>query len=380
MDTACTTDTMTTNMYSSVFKTSDEFFAWLRSPAGGNLRVREEEGDRYAILHYDRTHSNMELPHVPLFRSVVWDKEKHVSACNGPRHGQPFRQAIDDGLTDFVCEEFVDGVMINMFHDGAAWRLATRTQLDAKGSFYGKTPFSELFWSVFGACGLNVTDLTPGATYSWVLQHPEERIIVAPAYGIPTVTLVESSTPIPAESPLNKHRPKTFTLPTLEDVNEFVHTMNTHQFQGVVLKASNARYKLRTNAYCEARDLRGNQAKRGYIWLERWAEGRLPAYLRIYPEEQCDADTMIGSFKEATQELHDLYNKVYRHKELPLGESPRKYRKLLWEAHQANAGAYFPHLRQFMNHQDTARKLWLVNYESRYASADERAVGIWEKD
>jgi hypothetical protein len=29
-------------------------------------------------------------------------------------------------------------------------------------------------------------------------------------------------------------------------------------------------------------------------------------------------------------------------------------------------GAYFPHLRNFMNAQDPARKLWLVNYETRY--------------
>jgi hypothetical protein len=61
---------------------------------------------------------------------------------------------------------------------------------------------------------------------------------------------------------------------------------------------------------------------------------------------------------------------VYRRKELPLGRAPQKYRKLLWDAHQANKGAYFPHLRQFMNEQDTARKLWLVNYGVRYGSAD----------
>jgi hypothetical protein len=60
---------------------------------------------------------------------------------------------------------------------------------------------------------------------------------------------------------------------------------------------------------------------------------------------------------------------VYRKKELPLGQAPQKYRKLLWDAHQANKGAYFPHLRQFMNEQDTARKLWLVNYATRYESA-----------
>jgi hypothetical protein len=61
-----------------------------------------------------------------------------------------------------------------------------------------------------------------------------------------------------------------------------------------------------------------------------------------------------------------LYLKVYREKVLPLGEAPQKYRKLLWDAHKAGKGAYFPNLRSFMNEQDTARKLWLVNYEVRY--------------
>ena len=74
----------------------------------------------------------------------------------------------------------------------------------------------------------------------------------------------------------------------------------------------------------------------------------------------------MGRFKDITQEAHELYLKVYREKALPLGQAPQKYRKLLWDAHKAGAGAYFPALRTFMNNQDTARKLWLVNYELRY--------------
>ena len=75
---------------------------------------------------------------------------------------------------------------------------------------------------------------------------------------------------------------------------------------------------------------------------------------------------MITEFKACTQELHTLYLEVYRKKVLPLGQAPQKYRKLIWEAHKAGKGAYFPQLRQFMNEQATARKLWLVNYDVRY--------------
>jgi hypothetical protein len=317
----------------------------------------------------------------------VWDKEKHVSVCNGPRHGQPFRQAIDDGLTNFVCEEFVDGVMINMFHDGAAWRLATRTQLDAKGSFYGQTPFATLFWDVFGACGLSICHLTPGVTYSWVLQHPEERIVAASPYGIPRLFLIRcisvvDGSPVDIPARFQPLRPAVYpALKSLEDVKEFVVSQGRRlgaQFQGVCMKTPGARYKLRTNEYDEARHLRGNQAKRPYLWLERWSEGRLPQYLRLYPEEACDAETVVNRFKDATQELHSLYLQVYRQKSLPLGQAPQKYRKLLWDLHQAGGGAYFPNARAFMNTQETARKLWVVNYEERFQVGSTDATAVVE--
>jgi hypothetical protein len=161
-------------------------------------------------------------------------------------------------------------------------------------------------------------------------------------------------------------------LKSLEDVKEFVYSQGKRlgaQFQGVCLTTRDGkRYKLRTNEYDEARHLRGNQAKRPYLWLERWSEGRLATYLRLYPEEACDAETVVNRFKDATQELHSLYMQVYRQKAMPLGQAPQKYRKLLWDLHRAGGGAYFPNARDFMNKQETARKLWVVNYEERFGS------------
>jgi hypothetical protein len=61
---------------------------------------------------------------------------------------------------------------------------------------------------------------------------------------------------------------------------------------------------------------------------------------------------------------------VYRERAFPLKEAPQKYRKLLWDARQDGTCAYFPNMRKFMNNQDTARKLWLVNYELRYAQPE----------
>jgi hypothetical protein len=375
---------MTTNFFSNLtsrFTTSQELFTWLRSDEGGRLSVRETDGP-YAVISYDKKTTDMTMPHVELFRSVVWDKAANKPTCIAPRRGLKFGVAISRGLTEFAVEEFVDGVMINLFYDdySKVWCPATRTQLGATSHFYGTQPYAELFWKTFASKGLTPEILVPGETYSWVLQHPDERIVVAPAYGIPTLILVESTAPIASIASivsLAALQPAKYDLKTLEDVKEFVTAEGKrrgHQFQGVVIKADGYRYKLRSNEYDTARTLRGNQPKRPYLWLELWKEGRLNDYLKIYPEEQCEANRVVADLKACTHELHSLYLKVYREKVLPLGQAPQKFRKLIWEAHQAGKGAYFPHLRQFVNDQDTARKLWLVNYDVRYGSQQKRPL------
>ena len=383
----------------STYTTTDALFAWLRSPAGGRLLIHEDLTTPIALIHYDKKVSDLSMNHVPQFRSVVWDMRTNRPLSVAPPRGDPIAILTDEAMADAsiensgavdnrsyaTVEDFVDGIMINMFYDGTRWRIATRSQLDAPGHFYGTRSFSELFWETFNSKGLgdlNQFDLS--VCYSWVLQHPEERIVVAPTYGIAGLWLVgarlihpdgyvhELNVPM---ATLDRFRPAGHKLDTSDQVRDRLYAWGRrfgHAWQGLVVKtADGRRFKGRSIEYKAARALRGNQAKLPFLWLERWGEGRLTAYLKIYPEEAIEADAVVGRFKQATQELYDLYQRVYRRRELPLGEAPRKYRKLLWEAHAAHAGGYFKDLRTFMNEQDVARKLWLVNYDSRYAPTDD---------
>ena len=374
----------TTTMFNDLisrFPTSDELFAFLRSPEGGNLTIRTDKmtpEHPFALIYYEKDKSDMTLPHVGAFRSVVWNVNTNQPVCVGPARGMGLSVLpADTVLTtgDYYVEDFVDGVMLNLFHDGRQWVLATRTQLGADGHFYGTRPFRELFWEAFTAAGLDhVTDLNPAYSYSWVLQHPEERIVVAPEYGLPRLYLVATSGPTSALRPaLQSLRPKEHSdIHSVADVMDRVTTWGKRygaKWQGLVVYGSGGvRYKVRSAEYTEARALRGNQPKRPFTWLERWGELKLGQYLRLYPEERVEAEALVARFKACTQELYDLYQKVYRERAFPLREAPQKYRKLLWDCHKENAGSYFPNTRTFMNKQDTARKLWLCNYEVRYGA------------
>jgi hypothetical protein len=355
----------------------------MRSEAGGRFLVRDQEDSTFAVIYYDKKRTDMTRPDAGQYRSMIWNKVTNTGVPVAPPRGRSFNDAIADGAKGFYVEEFIDGTMINIVWDPATstWIPFTRTQIGARGHFFGTRPFAELFWEAFRGCGLTEADLDTRVAYSWVLQHPEERIVAAAPYGIPRLFLINTTyCDIPKR--LQPFLPAVYPLKTLEDVKEFVWSQGRRQgaqFQGVCLKmADGTRYKLRSNEYDEARHLRGNQAKRSYLWLERWSEGRLGHYLRLYPEEACDAETIVNRFKEATQELHSLYLQVYRQKVMPLGQAPQKYRKLLWDLHQAGGGAYFPNARAFMNKQETPRKLWVVNYEERFPLGSTTAVASVE--
>lgn len=379
------------------YPTSEALFAHLRDTAKLQIRSERSAGvdaaRPLALIHYEKETSDMASPLTAHFRSVVWNMLTNRPVCVSPARGLALDASAAEvpGGGPFVAEDFVDGVMLNQFHDGERWRVATRTQIDAGAGFYQKTPFAELFADTFIATGLKLDDLDKSLCYSWVLQHPKERVVVAVPYGVPRLFLVEASriaadgsvtvlsaaerrAAIPlAGAAGDKLVPVTHDLTTLTAVRERVAAWGRRLgagWQGIVVKAADGtRYKLRSEEYNKARHMRGNQSKLTYLWLERWSEGQINQYLRQYPEEQHEAEAIINRFKAVTQEVHDVYQAIYKRREYPLGRASRKYRKLIWDMRQAGVKGFFPAIREFMNKQDVARKLWLVNYEEHYGPA-----------
>uniref|UniRef100_A0A6C0DDB6 T4 RNA ligase 1-like N-terminal domain-containing protein n=1 Tax=viral metagenome TaxID=1070528 RepID=A0A6C0DDB6_9ZZZZ len=407
------------------FPTTETLFAYLRSAEGGRLTIRQSKEIPLSMIYYDKTVSVMSLPHVGMFRSIVWDERSNRPCCVSPAKG---RDILGDNppALGLVVEDFMDGTMINQFWDGTTWRLATRTLLDATSAYYGTyrdslsvsvpgpvpgdaqeageaaKPFATLFTETLQSqLGLTMAQFDPRFCYSWVLNHPAERVVVPAKYGLPSLSLVEVYHIDPATTDVSHRTGREFVshLPSdtanqsalkkaLEKTLPPAHTDITlvgdikartqiwgkrfrHEWQGLVGRCplTGTRYRIRSAEYEFARNLRGNQSNLRYQWLELWTKGTLQTYLTIYPEEAVEAEEAVAAFKKATEEIYNLYQVIYKRREMPLGQAPHKYRKLLWDIHSARSGAYFPALRSFMNLQDTARKLWLINYERRYGAS-----------
>lgn len=366
----------------STYKSWPVLSAFLASAEGGNLRVEDVSTAEspFALIRYVKGKSDMTNPVVRAFRSVVWDTMDNV-----PVSVTPFKSVDGECLPNtesmegFLVERFLDGVMVGAFYDKYAdkWRIHTRSCLDAKTRFYSQNrTFAQLFedakvdWSKF--------DKTESLTF--VLQHPENRIVVPCKEA--RATLVQSVTCTTDGTVTFKNVPGLAVLSPGSTWNQVwcrIREFNdqfAHAFQGFVVKDSTGRrWKMRTLEYNRVRKLRGNTARRDYMWLDMWCDGTLKNYLNLFPEERLLSNATIDKWKRATAEVYHIYTDVFKARTLAKTAIPQKYRPLVYGLHKT----YFDTLKPagktvdwkatvaFMNARDVAQMLFVINWEVRNA-------------
>ena len=380
--------------------------AYLKSEEGGRLRIddRSIPSSPFALIRYVKGQSDMSRPHVRAFRSVVWDTQE-----NRPVSVTPFKSedgehlftsgaALFSGILAYDVQEFVDGALIGAFYDkyNAKWRIHTRSTIDAVCRYYSQTKtFADMFAEA--TADYKYEDLEKEMSYSFVLQHPENRIVVPVAkpriYVVQKAMITGSGTVriIPNEfverfgiSPkhiyaANKNDVDLYNF-VAKDLAPLKHTV-----QGIVMKKPDGtRWKVRTAEYNRVRKLRGNSPRRDYMWLDAWMNGKLVEYLALFPEERVLADATINRWKRATGDVHHLYTDVFKARTLTRDKIPQKYRPLVYGLHTLYTQTLKPAGRtvdwkttlQYMNDRDTAQKLFVLNWELRQMNQQVPAAGI----
>lgn len=373
----------------SSYPTWTALSAHLRSSEGGNLRIddRSTPTNPFALIRYTKGHSDMSLPHVRAFRSVVWDtlENRPVSVTAFKSHdGESL--PTDKSIGDYTLEYFLDGVMIGMFWDkyNNKWRIHTRSTLDAQCRYFSQTKsFNTMFAEAIGENRVSIESvLNVNTSYTWILQHPENRIVVpvkiAHAYCVEAIRIENngdvSTTAIPDRVfPVPKLMLATYSWVHLQDLLADWNTRYGHTIQGMVVKSGFERYKVRTPLYNTVRRRRGNSARRDYLWLTEWRSGTLAQYLSLYPEERGAANSTVARWKQATNEVYHWYVSVFKARNTPKQEIPPKYRPLVYGLHNLYMTSLKPAGKSldwktclaFMNERDTAQMLFVMNWDLR---------------
>jgi hypothetical protein len=329
--------------------------------------LTKKKSKAYHVISYDKTILQHSLyKSLGLFRSVIVNKEGRVVSFSPPKSivAETFISAnsvIDN--EKIIVEEFVEGTMINVFFDPSigvtgTWQIATKNVVGAETAFYkgGKT-FSTMFLEAAHYSNLFIELLDRGLTYSFVLQHPGNRIVVP--FNNPALYLVQvyeiqqnddatSIKVFPLDMRLVSQMdcwmatrvlfPKRYDSYT--DYAIVIHTfasMNTpYQILGVVVKnmENGERCKIRNPNYEQVRLLRGNQPKLQYLYLSLRKEGKIKDYLQYYPEHKPEFSGFRDHLHLYTTTLHQNYIDCFVKKEKHVLDYPDEYRKHMNSLHR----------------------------------------------
>jgi len=337
-----------------------------------NVRVKMSEyvtksNNKYKVIRYDK---EMLAPDIilttGLLRSVIINNKNRVVSFAPPKSVSydSFVNKNPEKSDSIVAEEFVEGTMINVFWDetsglSGSWEIATRNTVGAEVSFFKckeKTPtFREMFLEAAKKNNLELNMLNPMYCYSFVLQHPENRIVVpfnsAQLYLVEVYEIVQTEGGVVNIFPLDLNIvkeigywnttslrfPQVYEFTKYEDLKEKYASMNTsYEILGVVIKnkATCERCKIRNPVYEYVRHLRGNQPKSQYQYLELRKEGKVGDFLKFYPENKKDFSYFRDKLHDFTNALYKNYISCYIKKDRPLKEFPDHFRTHMFHIHK----------------------------------------------
>jgi hypothetical protein len=362
-----------------------------------------KSNEKYKIIRYNKDIIVLDFMNLyGLLRSVIINKDNKV-VCFSPPKSQPadsFIKKYDTKTEDIIAQEFVEGTMINVFYD-SCWKIATRSTVDADVAFY-KNPNERTFKTMFEeACKENnlvLDTLNPSFCYSFVLQHPENRIVVP--FSKPQLYLVEvyeivNKDTIVEVIPHNIYTvrmngqwletsirfPEVYEFTTYTELIEKFASANTpYNIMGIVVKnmQTNERTKIRNPIYEEVRHLKGNQPKLQYQYLTLRKEGKLPEFFKYYPELKNDFSECRNKVHMFTNTLHQNYLSCYVRKERPLGEFGPQYRTHMYNIHQQFINDLRPKnlfvnntvVQKYVNEMHPSLLMHSLNYSLRKQNVD----------
>lgn len=349
-----------------------------------DLGLTQRKWKKYFILKYDRKKLHVrDYKSTGLFRSVIHSNGS-ILAISPPKSidFNEFSQTYP--IEECKMEELVEGTMINLFydHDIGQWEMATKSTIGARSYFFkeynndtnndtnnndnnndvstssniseknslqNQNTFRSLFLDVCQEVKLNFDDLPKKYCYSFVFQHPLNRIVIpftkkrlylisvfqAHRGHIVKCLNEESVECRDIFAKTNVEYTKKYELKSYKECLDFQKGFNDYNTVGLSIwhTKSGARTKLRNHVYESVRKLRGNQPKSEYRFLELLRERRLNEYVYYYPEKKNEINAYKTKLYAFTNQLYSNYISCYIKHELQLKEFPFQFRKLMMELH-----------------------------------------------
>jgi hypothetical protein len=376
----------------------------------------------YKIISYVKSLLNTEetIRTYGALRSVVVNSENQVIGFSPPKstpywtfisENLYFREPIsrDDNSGSrqvVVAEEFVEGIMINVFWDPCAqsFIIATKNTVGADTSFYvtdERITFSQMFYEAASKVHLDIQLLDRDYSYSFVLQHPKNILVthfLSPALRLVAVyKIVHEGTAFVNVSrvEVNVARccdhlresgvlyPKRYDTEELCTYNQLIDlhssAITPYYIQGVVFR------NVQTDEHCKMRNpnfervhrLRGNQPKSQFQYLTLRKSGSVSEFLSFYPDFAQEFELYRNQLHDFTSKLLSYYCECYIKHTNALTAFPKQFRihmfnlSVLYKTQLKPDNRFVNKMEviQYVNALEPEHLMYALNYEHRTSVA-----------
>ena len=225
------------------------------------------------------------------------------------------------------CE---DGTVIRLYNRFTGWGTnqrndwytATTKCIDARKSYWSsEKTFDDMFWEVFDKSGYNVDDLNVNCTYSFILLHRENRIVVNHRYNnliyinsVHNDTQEESFTNYFYNENPNRCIRRTKQIDIISGINYPLDDYYLPDKRGVILKFLDEinnkwiLFQWDFGSYSNVKEIRGNVPLIRMRYLELLNE---PEKLVVLEKEYPENKMLFAMIKHCINNLYKRIHKLY---------------------------------------------------------------------
>ena len=301
----------------------------------------------YYMVNYKKDFlSNESINELVYLRSLIFDENCNL-LCFSPVKSS-YKNAFfenNSNKQELIVEPLFEGTMINLFYDNrvSKWLISTKSTIGAninyfKNSINKSKTFKEMVDDAMNKDNLDLQKLNKAETFSFVLQHPENRIVNL--FNYPKLILIEKYR-------IQQNNIEFLEMAPLNSLIKFNFEFNVENgpyngiqvppnIMGCVIKnhVNNQRVKYRNPTFEYVKELRGNQPKLEYTYLQLRKNGRLKEYLKWYPEHSDEMILFRDKIHKFNINLYNNYVGCYIKKVKPLKEYPFEYKNHMFELHE----------------------------------------------
>jgi hypothetical protein len=243
----------------------------------------------------------------------------------------------------FRMEYCEDGTVVRLYNYNNSWYTATTRCIDARKSYWSsEKTFNDMFWEIFNTSTYSIEQLDPAYTYSFILIHKDNRIVINHKYNnliyigrINNESKQEDFTNYFYNEDSKRCIRRTKKIEVSSFINYPLDEYYLPDKRGIILKfldTVNNSWKLYHydfNHYNQIKEVRGNVPLIRMRYLELLQQ---PDKLELLEANYSEYKMMFAMIKHCMnklyKEVHNLYYKSHIKHDITVEETHKLYKTL----------------------------------------------------